>query len=281
MNFLNNFLNLWKKPVYKPKKCLWIDRSWKTDIDKYIKQGQDLSLARFGLFVNPSDNNPLKDLSAPYFMPFVKVDEYKKYVEKCYKNNIGVDMTCWIWPHKKYTEELLKYFLEIKREFPDVRLDLDTEFAFASKLVNDSVRKEISQMIYSQVDPRSVSVNDYASLQNQTRYLIVDGVRIRPQAYSVGYVTRKGQKIITESTSIYYPGRTQRYAMSSSKWGSYKQDKNPLDIGIALYKPVKGLTIQQQVDMQFQECLKYKPEEIWGWQFNGLNTDYYKAFKKA
>lgn len=261
-------------------KCLWIDRTWKTDLKSYIKLGRQLSVTRFGLFVNPSDNNPFKNAGSPqYFKPFVPVDQMIKAIGECEKAGIGVDLTCWIWPHEKYAEQLVDYYLECKKHFPNVRLDLDAEFAWSSRLAGDQMRNKVAKYIYGRVAPGDVSVNDYASLQPSTELLIVPGVRIRPQAYSVGYVARKGEKVVTDKNSVYWPGRTQKFAMSDRIWGQFDTKVNPLEFGLAAYKPVKGLTIKQQIDMQVEAAMKYKPKELWFWQLNGLSKEYLDAIK--
>lgn len=261
-------------------KCLWIDRTWRTDLKSYIKLGRQLSVTRFGLFVNPSDNNPFKNAGSPqYFKPFVTVEQMIKAIAECEKAGIGVDLTCWIWPHEKYVEQLVDYYLECKKHFPNVRLDLDAEFAWSSRLAGDQMRNKVAKYIYSRVAPGDVSVNDYAGLQPSTELLIVPGVRIRPQAYSVGYVARKGEKVVTDKNSVYWPGRTQKFAMSDRIWGQFDTKVNPLEFGLAAYKPVKGLTIKQQIDMQVEAAMKYKPKELWFWQLNGLSKEYLDAIK--
>ncbi len=263
----------------KVVKCLWVDRTWRTELDSYLKLCRQLSISRLGLFVNPAENNPFKTFNGQYFKPFVNSEQMCKFIGECEKAGVKVDLTCWIWPHEKYVEQLVDYFLECKKKFPSLRLDLDTEFAWASKVAGDQMRNKIAKYLYSRVAPEDVSVNDYASLQPCTELLIVPGVRIRPQAYSVGYVARKGEKVITDKNSVYWPGRTQKFAMSENIWGRYNRQVNPVEFGLAAYKPVKNLTVKQQVDMQVAAALKYSPKELWFWQLNGLSKEYLDAIR--
>ncbi len=283
-NFLN-FITKKEEKKYKVKKNLWIDRSWtnSSNMKEYIKLAKVLKTDRYSLFLHGAENNPLKisgGANKKFFDPFENVDELKKVVELCYKNNIGVDLTFWLWPHKKYLEQVVSYIKNIQSDFPDVKFDGDAEFALGTKLVSKQIKQECSELFYSLVDPNKVCVNDYAGLQEDTQLFIIPGVSTCCQAYSVGYVTRAGKKVITESTSIYYPGRTQKYAMAKRIWGRFDPTINPRQIGIAAYKPVKGLTIKQQIDMQVEEALKYNPVEIKIWQANGLSKEYIDAIAK-
>lgn len=257
----------------------WVDRSWRTSQTSILKTCKQLNVARLGLFVNGLETHPFK-VGNNFYRPFESDLRMCKDIEVYLNNGIKVDLTTWIYPHKKYAQEMLDYTLGIIGKFGrgDVRLDLDSESCWSTKFGNSDSRKEVSKIIYDRIEPKLVSINDYCTLQNQTESLIVPGCRIRPQAYSVGWVVRGGEKVYTKPNSIYYPGNTQKVSMGKNYWGQYK-DSNILEFGLSAYKPVQGLTIQQQVRLQISEALKYNPTEIWFWQWNGLSTDYINSIK--
>jgi hypothetical protein len=50
-------------------------------------------------------------------------------------------------------------------------------------------------------------------------------------------------------------------------------------MGIALYKPVAGLTVAEQVDRQIAGALWAEPSELWGWELR-TSKDYFAAIQK-
>lgn len=246
--------------VAVPPLCAWVDRSWAADgfvakLDE-VKARHGFLPARVGLFQNSLDDGPS-------FRPFASAAKLEAVITELASRGVGVDLTAWIYPSKDYIDKLTGYVKPAMTKFPGVRLDLDCESAWSSG-PNAEYAKHAAYL-YSKVDPCRVSVNDYASLQSVTRHLIVPGVRVRPQAYSVGYVTHGGERKSTTTESIYYPGETQCWALDASRWGEYKS--NVLDVGLGAYKPVPGMRIKAQVYAQVQAALWFNPAELWFWSF--------------
>ena len=265
---------------YKPELCFWIDRSWKDieNLEKYIKICSELRVSRVGLFVNGIDHNPFNKPANPFF-PFTSQEKLINAVKKFGEKGIKCDLTCWIWPHPQYIEKMVAYVKPVL-EIPGTRLDLDSESAWATKYADNGKRVDCAKLLYSLIPPEKISINDYASLQDCTRLLFKEGVRLRPQAYSVGYVVRNGQKVYTTSSSYYWPGTTQRNAMSERMWGKYLKT-HQIDIGLACYKPINGLSKLEQIKIQVEVAKKYNSKEIWFWQLNGIDSEYKEAFKKV
>jgi len=113
------------------------------------------------------------------------------------------------------------------------------------------------------------------TLQKVTRILLVPGVRRRPQAYSVGYTSYTGSRVETRPGDLHYPGETQTRCLEI--WGD--ACAGPFDMGIALYKPVAGLTVAEQVDRQIAGALWADPSELWSWQLR-TSKDYFAAIQK-
>lgn len=265
---------------YKPELCFWIDRTWKDsgDLEKYLKLCTELRVSRVGLFVNGVDYNPFKNPGNP-FLPFASQEKLINAVKRFNAIGVKCDLTCWIWPHPKYIEKLIEYVKPVL-EIPGTRLDLDAESAWATSYADDSKRRDCVKLLFSLIEPEKVSINDYASLQDCTRLLFVSGVRLRPQAYSVGYVMRNGNKLVTTPSSYYWPGTTQKNAMSDKLWGHYSKS-HQIDIGLACYKPIPSFPKIQQIQTQVEVAKRYKPIELWFWQLNGIDSEYKEAFKKV
>jgi hypothetical protein len=251
--------------VVVPPICVWTDRSWK-DTAAFqrslvtAQQNYGFKPARVGLFLNPLDEKAFK--------PFASASQLSETVGMLAEAGIDADLTAWIRPSKSYIDALLKYAVPVLNAWKTSRLDLDAESAWGSgSSVECADAAEYFHKAWKLGD--RLSINDYASLQTDTRHLFRPGVRRRPQLYSVGYVAHSGSRVETTKSSVYYPGETQCYGMKASLWGGVAGD-GPLDIGLAAYKPVVGMTVEQQVRAQVQAALWFKPQELWFWS---LRTD--------
>ena len=261
----------------KPDLCFWIDRSWKTDYKRHLAVCKELNVKRVGLFLNGLEVNPFKHNTKP-FEPFATRDKLFEVVKQYNDVGINCDLTTWIWPHEDYVKRMVDYAQPLLES--GCRLDLDSESPWASGFGTALKRDKASKLLYSLVKPELVSVNDYASLQSVTKSLIVPGIRLRPQAYSVGYVNRAGGKVVTTPKSVYWPGVTQKYVMSNKLWGSYK-NSHQIDFGLAAYKPISGLSVYEQISRQVNQAMVYKPKEVWFWQMASLNDSYVAGIKKT
>jgi len=256
-------------PRCVPPLSAWVDRAWATDTADTLKIVKTQFRAnRVGLMLNSVGDGPV-------FKPFGDRDEVRRFVDGLAKIGVGFDLTIWIWPSMSYLNAALDFVGPLLAEYPQARLDLDTESAWASKRYTDADRRKVAAELYKHVPPGRVSVNDYVTLQKVTRILLVPGVRRRPQAYSVGHTTFSGSRHETVPGSIFYPGETQ--ARGLEIWGD--ACAGPFDMGIALYKPVAGLTVAEQVDRQIAGALWADPSELWSWQLR-TTRDYYLAIQK-
>lgn len=251
--------------VEVPPLCVWIDRAWKDTaaFQRTLISAQDqhgFKPSRVGLFLNPLDEK--------VFKPFASGAQLSETIGMLAEAGIDADLTAWIRPNKGYIDALLKYVVPQLNAWKTSRLDLDAESAWGSGSSADCA-DAAEYFFKAWKHPGRLSVNDYASLQVDTRHLLRDGVRRRPQAYSVGFVNHSGERVETAKSSLYYPGETQAYAMKASLWGGAASG-GPLDIGLAAYKPVTGLTVEAQVRQQVQAALWWKPQELWFWS---LRTD--------
>lgn len=251
--------------VEVPPICVWTDRSWKDTAAFHrslvtAQQQHNFKPARVGLFLNPLDEKTFK--------PFASGAALSETVGMLAEAGIDADLTAWIRPNKAYIDALLKYTTPVLNAWKTSRLDLDAESAWGSGSSEDCA--DAAEYFFKAWRfPGRLSVNDYASLQVDTRHLLRPGVRRRPQAYSVGFVNHSGGRVETGKGSVYYPGETQCFAMKESLWGGVAEG-GPLDIGLAAYKPVAGMSIEEQVRTQVQSALWFKPQELWFWS---LRTD--------
>ena len=172
-----------------------------------------------------------------------------------------------------YAESLLKYVLPVLKAYPDVRLDLDTESAWAAGGRGKAgARAQVCSLLYSAVQPGRVSVNDYAFLQGVTDQLLIDGVQLRPQAYSVG----ESNGLKASRDNVLWPGETQAVAMTESNWGEFTTGRR-LAIGLAAYDPIEGMPKKTQITEQVAAALWFAPEELWFWQMRSIDSSYGRA----
>lgn len=247
--------------VEVPPICMWVDRSW-TNVQWMQKslRSYDAKFGfapdRIGLFLGGIENGAT-------FKPFVDRSRLIEMISWLNGADIAVDLTVWAWPSKTYLEDLAKYVTPILNQWSTARLDLDCESAWGSGSTASctTAAKLIAKLF---PDASRLSINDYASIQADTRLLFRPGVARRPQAYSVGYVKHGGPQKDTTKDSVYWPGETQAYAMKSSLWGDASD--GPLDIGLAAYKPVTGMSVNDQVVQQVRSALWHNPRELWFWQ---------------
>jgi hypothetical protein len=239
---------------------MWSDRRWDTDTSGFMRKLKTgLRPARVGLFLNSIDDGP-------EFKPFADQAKLAGVLDSVAALGVQADLTAWIWPSERYVSDLLAYVSPSMACHASVRLDADCESAWASGRFTDRQRVKAADLLFVQISPSRVSVNDYASVQNDTRELLRPAVRRRPQAYSVSYVTRAGGRVVTGPGSTYYPGETQAWAMSPSRWGD--AGAGPLDIGLSCYKsPVVGFTERTQIEAQVRSALWFQPEELWFWSY--------------
>lgn len=243
-----------ERPV--PPLCAWVDRAWATDQADTLKLVKTQFRAhKVGIMLNSVGDGPT-------FQPFGDRDDVRRFADGLARIGQGIDFTAWIWPSLSYLHALLDFVTPLLAEYQQSRLDLDTESAWASSRFSDSDRRSVAKALFAAVPSGRVSVNDYVTLQKPTRILLVPGVRRRPQCYSVGYTTFGGGRRETTASSIYFPGETQ--ARGLELWGD--AGVGALDMGIALYKPVAGMSVATQVERQIAAALWADPSELWGWQ---------------
>lgn len=262
-------------PRRVPPICAWTSRewSWWNTKDGTAKEVEDLYQrtgfrpARLALFLNAVSDGPV-------FKPFAPVAHLQGVINELKAAGVGVDLNAWLWPSTKYTEQLLKYVLPVLKANPDVRLDLDTESAWAQGgRKNAPARVQVASMLYAAVEPARISVNDYAYLQGVTDQLLIPGVQLRPQAYSVG--ESNGLKAAPDN--ILWPGETQAVAMLESNWGEFHTTGRRLGFGLAAYDPIDGMPKKTQITDQIAAALWFEPQEIWLWQMRSIDVNYGRA----
>lgn len=262
-------------PRRVPPICAWTSRewSWWNTKDGTAKEVEDLYQrtgfrpARLALFLNAVSDGPV-------FKAFAPVAHLQGVINELKAAGVGVDLNAWLWPSTKYTEQLLKYVLPVLKANPDVRLDLDTESAWANGgRKNAPARVQVASMLYAAVEPARVSVNDYAYLQSVTDQLLIPGVQLRPQAYSVG----ESNGIKAAPDNILWPGETQAVAMLESNWGEFHTTGRRLGFGLAAYDPIDGMPKKTQITDQIAAALWFEPQEIWLWQMRSIDVNYGRA----
>lgn len=261
-------------PRRVPPLCAWTSRewSWWDTKDGVAKEVEELYLktgfrpARLGLFLNSYADGPV-------FKPFGSAAQLKGVISELKAAGVGVDLTAWIWPSTKYLDGLLAYVLPMLKAFPDVKLDLDTEMAWASGGRGAAgERAHVVGRLYDAVPPKRVSINDYAYLQGVTEQLLVCGVQLRPQAYSVG--ESNGLKAAPDN--ILWPGETQSVAMTEKNWGEFAAGRR-LGVGLAAYDPIDGMPKKTQITEQVAAALWFEPEQLWFWQMKSIDLNYGRA----
>ena len=261
-------------PRRVPPLCVWTSRewSWWDTKDGAAKEVEDLYLktgfrpARLGLFLNSYADGAT-------FKPFGSAVQLKAVISELKAAGVGVDLTAWIWPSTKYLDGLLAYVLPILKAFPDVKLDLDTEMAWASGGRGVAgERAHVVGRLYDAVPPKRVSINDYAYLQGVTEQLLVCGVQLRPQAYSVG----ESNGLKASPDNILWPGETQSVAMAEKNWGEFSEGRR-LGVGLAAYDPIDGMPKKTQITEQVAAALWFEPEQLWFWQMKSIDLNYGRA----
>ena len=261
-------------PRRVPPLCAWTSRewSWWNTKDGAAKEVEDLYLKtgfrpeRLGLFLNSYADGAT-------FKPFGSAAQLKGVISELKAAGVGVDLTAWIWPSTKYLDGLLAYVLPMLKAFPDVKLDLDTEMAWASGGRGAAgERAHVVGRLYDAVPPKRVSINDYAYLQGVTEQLLVCGVQLRPQAYSVG--ESNGMKAAPDN--ILWPGETQSVAMTEKNWGEFAAGRR-LGVGLAAYDPIDGMPKKTQITEQVAAALWFEPEQLWFWQMKSIDLNYGRA----
>ena len=261
-------------PRRVPPLCVWTSRewSWWDTKDGAAKEVEELYLktgfrpARLGLFLNSYADGAT-------FKPFGSAAQLKGVISELKAAGVGVDLTAWIWPSTKYLDGLLAYVLPMLKAFPDVKLDLDTEMAWASGGRGAAgERAHVVGRLYDAVPPKRVSINDYAYLQGVTEQLLVCGVQLRPQAYSVG--ESNGLKAAPDN--ILWPGETQSVAMTEKNWGEFSEGRR-LGVGLAAYDPIDGMPKKTQITEQVAAALWFEPEQLWFWQMKSIDLNYGRA----
>ena len=261
-------------PRRVPPLCVWTSRewSWWDTKDGAAKEVEELYLktgfrpARLGLFLNSYADGAT-------FKPFGSAAQLKGVISELKAAGVGVDLTAWIWPSTRYLDGLLAYVLPMLKAFPDVKLDLDTEMAWASGGRGAAgERAHVVGRLYDAVPPKRVSINDYAYLQGVTEQLLVCGVQLRPQAYSVG--ESNGLKAAPDN--ILWPGETQSVAMTEKNWGEFSEGRR-LGVGLAAYDPIDGMPKKTQITEQVAAALWFEPEQLWFWQMKSIDLNYGRA----
>jgi hypothetical protein len=193
-----------------------------------------------------------------------------KNVTTLYKQEgIGVHWTMWSRP---FTRAGKRNFRELVAAAADVGAGLDLDREWSSKGWKQADTDFLCDALRG--FPGVVGVNDYASMQHETGKVIEAlaankvHVEARPQAYSVDHVTWKGHTL-TQPDSVYWPGTTQRYAMSDKRWGRFANHPTvDLGIGLAIYKQVwsgRPMDARRSVMTQIQAAMEYKPNRLLFW----------------
>lgn len=243
-----------------PPVGLWIDRTWASDTTDYARRLQDVGAARVGLMLNSLDDGARFD-------PFAKPAVLRGAVDVFRQHDLRVDLTPWLYPSRRYVNALCDYVCPVLDDVPTVRLDNDCESAWGGR----GEHKAAANDLFARVNPGRVSVNDYASLQDETKILLRwPGVTRRPQLYSVAFTNHAGGRKDTNPASVYWPGRTQEYGMDVDRWGG--DFPGELDVGMAAYKPFSAAVapgdvdpIRWQLETQIRAALWFRPRELWFW----------------
>lgn len=262
-------------PRRVPPLCAWTSREWawwdaKDGTAKevealYLKTG--FRPARLALFLNAVSDGAV-------FKPFATAAHLQGVINELKASGVGVDLNAWLWPSVKYTDALLKFIGPILKANPDVRLDLDTESAWAQggRKANP-IRSQVAAALFAAVPADRISVNDYAYLQGVTDQLLIPGVQLRPQAYSVG--ESNGLKAAPDN--VLWPGETQAVAMMDSNWGEFNAPGRRIGFGLAAYDPIDGMPKKTQITDQIAAALWFEPQEIWLWQMKSIDVNYGRA----
>lgn len=262
----------------------WVDRRGMLDPETWATEAAGLGLRGVGLFVAPT---------GAAFKPFVSAVRLRAAIDAYKVRGLDVALLTWVRPSIAYQNALSAYLGPLLQADETLRLHLDTEdqwnrgsfHAFHAKRLwrqwRDTYRVALAR----------IGVTDYAFIQRSTRVLIEAGMALAserheqgpfglPQAYSVGVVTRQGVQVWTDEDSIYYPGRTQAAALSQAHWGGIRGLGGRLEPGVAAYKPVRGMSVREQVRTQVQACRGVQADpRVWLWQL-AMGSEYRAAVRE-
>lgn len=264
-----------------PELHAWIDRAGVRDPQTWSAQAAEIGFAGVGLFVAPHGKK---------FEPFVDARHLRAAIDAYRVRNLDVALLTWVRASWGYLSALTAYLAPVVAADPTLRVHWDTEDSWNAGMFHRTHARRLWRAWHDAgVTTDRIGVTDYALIQDKTRVLIDEGVALThergdryapfglPQAYSVGYIVRKGQRIDTTRSSIYWPGTTQATALSGDHWGSLKGLGGRLEPGIAAYKPVAGLTVAEQVQRQYDACRAPTISRVWVWQLQ-MGAEYQRAF---
>ncbi len=260
-------IDLTAPPVWS----VWQDRRGVLEPTENAGHAKRLGFERVHLMVNSATDDRKW---------FVDQSELRRAIDVYRGLGLGVDLTAWAFPNRRYADRLVEYVQPAFDDFDDLRIDLDGESAIAQS-VSRPVRLEVYEL-WRDAWGQRIRVNDYATLQDETELLlsvIPDAVAC-PQAYSVSYVVRRGQRIDTDRDSVYMPGRTQHYAMAAENWGQ----RSRLAMGLSAYKPFETgpvrISKSEQLRLQVQAAREYNPSELSWWSLQTiLGSGYEQAIQ--
>jgi hypothetical protein len=258
----------------------WAGRSALVKPGKYADRAAKLGLTDVSLFVTGLENKSFK-LLRPQRDIIKAICEFQA-------RDIDVHLSTWVRPDRAFLAALAEQLVPLCDG--GVGLDLDTEGAWRTRSRHDW--DGLAVYLFEQLEERGfagtggpVGVNDYASLQPCTRPLIELADVIRPQLYSVAYVKHgrnRGPdgKAWTTPSSIYWPGKTQRYGMREGLWGGVREGKR-LEAGLASYKqPVRGWSTKRAMFACWDAVEKLGAEAVWWWSLWHMTGDIGRVVKK-
>lgn len=193
-------------------------------------------------------------------------------------HGITPHITTWIRPTDAWIDGIAQQLGTICMTLEAGSLDLDTESAWAHGSRQEHHAAQLFDQLASRGITTPVAVNDYASLQPVTRHLADRAAIVRPQAYSVSSTGTGTKKKPTTSRSVYWPGRTQDYAMRPSLWGRYRGGPKRLEMGLACYKQrFPGLTSLASMRKAWDTSIALGAEAIWYWSLGNMKGATEKA----
>lgn len=248
------------EPRELPLLCAWYDRSGILSHRRCISLAEGVvdEVALFLHGTKERDYELLKGLT------------HIKNVSMHYRDaGLGVHWTVW---NRPFTRAGKKNFRELVAAAASQGIGLDFDREFAAKGWKQSDTDFMCEALRG--CGVVVGINDYASMQHSTGQLIkalaahgVD-VEARPQAYSVDHTTWGGHKL-TQPDSVYWPGATQKYAMSERRWGALSDVSGvSLGMGLAIYKQHwsgRPMDAEKSVKTQVEAALGYEPRRLLFW----------------
>tara|TARA_R110000824_G_scaffold125273_2_gene284294 strand:- start:1053 stop:2132 length:1080 start_codon:yes stop_codon:yes gene_type:complete len=161
---------------------------------------------------------------------------------------LGMDthVTCWLHTDRSYLLAMRRYVDALVAQDCIESLEWDTEhMTNQGRGVSQEALADVVEIFADLPIPIAITGYGFATGRDKrlTDELVKAGVSVQTfgQAYSVAFVNRGGKRMDTTPKSVYYPGRSQKAALSKGSWGRWRHDSRvETCLGLAAYKQPKG-----------------------------------------